>query len=149
MGDSSFHVLSFWPFIQFMRFSQQVYWVGLPFPPPVDRVLSELPAMTRPSWVALHSMAHSFIELHKPLCHDKAVIHEGTYASLGRFIPRFLFFLMINEIVSLISLSDLSLLVYRNVRYFYVNFVSYNFTVSPLHMNAFHSKSMFVSPVCS
>ena len=41
--------------------------------------------MTRPSWVALHGMAHSFIELHKPLCHDKAVIHKGEilpYVSL-------------------------------------------------------------------
>ena len=27
--------------------------------------------------VALHSMVHSFIELCKPLSHDKAVIHEG------------------------------------------------------------------------
>ena len=26
----------------------------------------------------LHDMAHSFIELHKPLCHDKAVIHEAA-----------------------------------------------------------------------
>ena len=26
--------------------------------------------------VALHSMAHSFIELRKPLHHNKAVIHE-------------------------------------------------------------------------
>ena len=25
-----------------------------------------------------HGMAHSFIELHKPLRHDKAVIHEGS-----------------------------------------------------------------------
>ncbi|KAF7247625.1 hypothetical protein EYD10_06148 [Varanus komodoensis] len=33
--------------------------------------------MTCPSWVALHGIAHSFIELHKPLHHDKAVIHEG------------------------------------------------------------------------
>ena len=32
--------------------------------------------MTCPFWVALHSMAHSFIELHQPLHHDKAVIHE-------------------------------------------------------------------------
>ena len=60
-----------------MRFSQQVYWGGLPFPPPVDHVLSELSAMTSPSWVALHGMAHSFTELHKPLCH-KAVICEGA-----------------------------------------------------------------------
>ena len=33
--------------------------------------------MTSPSWVALHCLAHNFIELHKPLCHDKAVICEG------------------------------------------------------------------------
>ena len=29
-------------------------------------------------WVAQHSVAHSFIELHKPFCHDKAVIREGV-----------------------------------------------------------------------
>ena len=43
----------------------------------MDHVLSELFIMTPPSWVALHSMAHSFIELCKPLHHDKAMIHEG------------------------------------------------------------------------
>ena len=35
----------------------------------MDHVLSELSIMTGPSWVALHSMAHSFTEL------DKAVVH--------------------------------------------------------------------------
>ena len=35
----------------------------------MDHVLPELSTMTRPSWVALHSMAPSFIEL------DKAVVH--------------------------------------------------------------------------
>ena len=60
-----------------MGFLWQEYWSGLPFPPPVDHVLSELSTMTRPSWVALHGMAHSFIELRKPLHHDKAVIREG------------------------------------------------------------------------
>ena len=35
----------------------------------MDHVLSELSTMTRPSWVALHGMAHSFTEL------DKAVVH--------------------------------------------------------------------------
>ena len=79
LGDSSFGVISFWPFIQFMRISQQVYWSGLQFLPPVDHVLSELSAKTRPSWVALHGMAHSFIELCKPLHHDKAVIHKGVF----------------------------------------------------------------------
>ena len=60
-----------------MRFLWQVYWGVLPFPYPVDHVLSELSAMTCPSWVALLGMVHSFIELFNPLCHDKAVIHEG------------------------------------------------------------------------
>ena len=50
-------------------FPRQEYWSGLPFPSPVDHVLSELSTMTHPSWVALHGMAHSFIEL------DKAVVH--------------------------------------------------------------------------
>ena len=35
----------------------------------MDHILSELYTMTRPSWVALHGMAHIFIEL------DKAVVH--------------------------------------------------------------------------
>ena len=34
-------------------------------------------------WVALHGMAHGFIELYKPLCQEKAVIHEGEAALLG------------------------------------------------------------------
>ena len=54
LGSSSFSVLSFCLFILFMRFSRQEYWSGLPFPSPVDHVLSELSTMTRPSWVALH-----------------------------------------------------------------------------------------------
>jgi len=54
----------------------------------------------------------------------------STLTSMLSLIPRFfiLFDAMINEIVSLISLSDLSLLVYRNATYFCVNFVFYNFT---------------------
>ena len=52
-----------------MGFSRQEYWNGLPFPSPVDHVLSELSTMTRLSWVALHGMAYGFIEL------DKAVVH--------------------------------------------------------------------------
>ena len=37
---------------------------GLPFPPLVDHVLSELSTMTCPSWVALPGMAHSLTELY-------------------------------------------------------------------------------------
>ena len=35
----------------------------------MDHISSELSTMTHPSWVALHGMAHNFIEL------DKAVVH--------------------------------------------------------------------------
>ena len=91
LGSSSFSIMSFCPFTQFMRFSRQVYW-GLPFPPPVDHILSELSTMTCPSWVALHGSAHSHIELYKPLCQDKAVICEGakrtyTWLILGLKFP--------------------------------------------------------------
>ena len=78
-GDPSFGVILFCLFIQFMGFSKLVYWSGLPFIPPVDRILSELSTVTGPSWVALHGMAHSFTKLCKPLHHDKAVIHKGHY----------------------------------------------------------------------
>ena len=69
LGFSSFSVLSFCLFILFMGFSRQEYWNGLSFPSPVNHILSELSTMTCPSWVALHSTAHSFIEL------DNAVVH--------------------------------------------------------------------------
>ena len=60
------HIFCF--FILFMGFSRQEYWSGLPFPSPVDHVLSELSTMTHLSWVALQGTGHSFIEL------DKAVV---------------------------------------------------------------------------
>ena len=42
-------------------------YFAIPFS--VDHILSELSTMTCPSYVILHGMTHSFIEL------DKAVIH--------------------------------------------------------------------------
>ena len=48
-----------------MGFSRQEYWSGLPFPFPVDHILSEISTMTRLSWVSLQGMVHSFIELDK------------------------------------------------------------------------------------
>ena len=44
----------------------------------------------------------------------------GSFVSLGRFIPKYLtiFVAMVNGIDSLTSLSDYSLLVYRNSNYF-------------------------------
>ena len=44
-------------FILFAGFSRQEYWSGLPFPSPVDHILSDLCIMTHPSWVAPHGMA--------------------------------------------------------------------------------------------
>ena len=73
LGSSSFSVIFFCLFIPCMGFSRQEYRSGLPFPSPVDHVLSELSTMICPSWVALHGMAHSFIEL------DKAVTHVGSF----------------------------------------------------------------------
>ena len=67
LGSSSFSILSFCLFILFMGFSRQEYWSSLPFPSPVDHILSDLSAMTRPSWVAPQAWL-SFIEL------DKAVV---------------------------------------------------------------------------
>ena len=84
LGRSSFSVLSFCLFILFLGFLRQEYWSGLPFPSPVDHVLSEHSTMPHLSWVALHDMTHSFIEL------DKAVVpvirfkHQGLrYAHLA------------------------------------------------------------------
>ena len=65
----SFTVIPFCLFILFMGFSRQECWNGLPFPSPVDHVLSELSRMIHPSRVALQGMAYSFIEL------DKGVVH--------------------------------------------------------------------------
>ena len=75
LGSSSLNVLSFCLFILFMGFSRQEYWSGLPFPSPVDHILSELSTMTHLSWVALHGMAYSFIEL------DKAAVHVTRLVS--------------------------------------------------------------------
>ena len=68
LGSSSFSILSFCLFIVFMGFSRQEYWSGLPFPSPVDHILSDLSTITRPSWVAPQAWL-SFIEL------DKSVVH--------------------------------------------------------------------------
>ena len=75
LGSSSFSVLPFCLFIMFTGFSRQKYWSGLPFPSLVDHILSELSTMTQLSWVTLHGMAYSFIEL------DKAVVHVISLVS--------------------------------------------------------------------
>ena len=74
---SSFGVISFYLFILSMGFSRQEYWSGaaisffsgLCFVRTLHYDLTIL--------VALHSMAHSFTELHKNLYQARSVIHEG------------------------------------------------------------------------
>ena len=72
-------VLSVWIFVSKVMslLFNMVSRFDIPFLPR-SSILSELSTMTHPSWVALHGMTHSFIELHKPLLHDTAVIHEGA-----------------------------------------------------------------------
>ena len=64
---TSFSIQSFCLFILFMGFSSQQYWSGLPFPSPMDHILSDLSTMTHLSWVAPQAWL-GFIEL------DKAVV---------------------------------------------------------------------------
>ena len=53
-GGLIFQCRVFLPFHMFTGFLRQEYWSGLPFPPPVDHVLSELSTVVHPSCVALH-----------------------------------------------------------------------------------------------
>ena len=66
--------------------------------------------------ISLHLFVSSLISLISDLWFSE----YRSFTSLGRFIPRYftLFVTMVNGIVSLISLSDLLLLVYRNARDF-------------------------------
>ena len=74
-GEFIFQCPIFLPFHTVHGFSRQEYWSGLPFPSPVNHILSDLSIMTHPSWVALHGTPHSFIEL------DKAVVHVISLVS--------------------------------------------------------------------
>ena len=58
LGSFSFSILSFCLFMLFMAFSRQEYWSGLPFPSPVDHILSHLSTMSFPSQGASQGMAY-------------------------------------------------------------------------------------------
>ena len=75
LGSSSFSIIhTFLPFhtIHGVLKARMLKWFASPSP--VDHVLSGLSTVTRPSWVALHSMAHSFIELEKAVVHMISLI---------------------------------------------------------------------------
>ena len=69
-----FQCPSFCLFILFLGFSRQEYWSGLPFPSPVDHILSELSTKTHLPWVTLLSMTDSFIEFNKAVIHGISLI---------------------------------------------------------------------------
>ena len=77
LGEFIIQCHVFLPFDTVHGVLTQEYWSGLPFPSPMDHVLSELSTITRLSWVVLPDMARSFIEL------DKAVI---LVIRLGNFL---------------------------------------------------------------
>ena len=83
-GEFIFSVIYFCLFVLFMSHSRQEYWSGLPFPFPVDHILSELLTMTHPSSVALQGMAHSFTELDKAFVH---VISLVQFSSITQSCP--------------------------------------------------------------
>ena len=60
--------------ILLMGFPRQKYWSGLAFSFLVAHILSKPPTVTHPSWVALHDIAQSFIELDKALVHVISLI---------------------------------------------------------------------------
>ena len=62
-GELIFQCSIFCLFILFMGFSRQEYWSGLPFPSPVDHVLSELcELLFKDSGVEGHTCAHLFLQ---------------------------------------------------------------------------------------
>ena len=64
LGSSSFSILSFCLFILFIEFSRQKYWSGLPFPSPMDHILSDLSTMTHQSaWVIVSAKNIIFIRI--------------------------------------------------------------------------------------
>ena len=66
LGSSSSSIISFCLIILFMGFSQQKYWSGLPFPLPVNHILSELSTMTHSSWVTWTTWLRTFLSYVSP-----------------------------------------------------------------------------------
>ena len=69
LGRVIFWCHIFFPFYTVYGFLRWEYSSGLLFPSRVDHILSELSTITCPFWVALQSMAHNFIKLHKAMIH--------------------------------------------------------------------------------
>ena len=74
-GEFLFQYPIFLPFhtVHGVLKARTLKWFAIPFS--MDHILSELFTITRLSWVTLHCMAHSFVEL------EKAVIHVISLVS--------------------------------------------------------------------
>ena len=96
-------------------------WVtGSPFPAiPTSAFVLQSSLVTRKHWVLIYELMDMWLlkEVSSEIRADEHVTLERNNATLGRFI---LFVAMVSGIVSFISLSDLSLFVYRNARDFCV-----------------------------
>ena len=110
LGSFPFSILSFCLFILFMGFSRQEYWSGLPFPSPVDHILSDLSLMTHPSLVAPRVWL-SFIEI------DKSVVlvwldwlafcdYDFSVSALLQHLPSYSGFSYLGCVVSLHGCSS-------------------------------------------
>ena len=80
LGSSSFSIISFCLFILFMGFSRQEYWSGLPFPSPVDHILSDL---IQNGWLVNYILKITvlFFDIY-PTVPDILVILSITHSSL-------------------------------------------------------------------
>ena len=69
MGSYSFSILSFCLFMLFMWFSRQEYWSDLPFPSPVDRIVSDLSTMpAHLGWPLWHGLLfHWVTQVYDPI----------------------------------------------------------------------------------
>ena len=111
LGSSSFSVLLFFLFILFMGFSRQEHWSGLPFPSPVDHILSDLSTMTRPDPLGWpHTVWLSVTELDKAvvLWADWLVVCDYGFSlsALPQHLPSFLCFSYLGRGVSLHGCSS-------------------------------------------
>ena len=70
------HIFLDFSYCQGVLLSRILEWVS--FPPPVGHIFSEHFKWPCPSWMTLQGMAHNLIGLYKPLCHEKALIHESV-----------------------------------------------------------------------
>ena len=87
-GEFLFQYPTFLPFHTVHGVSRQESWSGLPFPSPVDHILSALSTMTRPSWVAPQAWL-SFTELDKVVVvwSDWLVVCDYGFSVSGLWCP--------------------------------------------------------------